>query len=90
MFKLRSTTTSIDKLEKFAIKYKSFNNHVGGHQVVFEACFQNTNEGQMVSYLSDEVSYRLWLQGPLNHLGVKRRTSYITAILHKILEFLHV
>jgi hypothetical protein len=38
---------------------------VGGHQAVFEGCFQNTNEGQMVSRLSDEVCHRLWLQGPL-------------------------
>jgi hypothetical protein len=33
----------------------------GGHQVVFEGCFQNTNESQIVSHLSDEVGYRLWL-----------------------------
>jgi hypothetical protein len=42
---------------------------VGGHQVVFEGCFQNTNEGHMVSRLSDEIGHRLWLQDPLNHLG---------------------
>jgi hypothetical protein len=63
---------------------------IGGHQVVFEGCFQNTNEGQMVSRLSDEVSHRFWLQGPLNHLGGERRISYIAIILRKILEFLHV
>jgi hypothetical protein len=62
----------------------------GGHQVVFEGCFQNTNEGQMVSRLSNDVGHRLWLQGPLNHLGDERRTSYIIAILGKILEFLHI
>jgi hypothetical protein len=28
---------------------------IGGHQVIFEGCFQNTNEGQMVSRLSNEV-----------------------------------
>jgi hypothetical protein len=42
---------------------------IRGHQVVFEGCFQNTNEGQMVSRLSNEVGHHLWLQGPLNHLG---------------------
>jgi hypothetical protein len=50
-------------------------------------CFQNTNEGQMVSRLSDEVGHRFWLQGPLSYLGDEWRASYITAILRKILEF---
>jgi hypothetical protein len=63
---------------------------IGGHQVVFKRCFQNTNEGQMVSHLSDDVGHHLWLRGPLNHLGGKRRASYITVILRKILEFLYV
>jgi hypothetical protein len=63
---------------------------IGGHQVVFEGCFQNTNEGQMVSRLSDEINHRLWLQGPHNHLGGEWRVSYIVAIFCKILEFLHV
>jgi hypothetical protein len=59
------------------------------HQMVFEGYFQNINEGQMVSHLSDEIGYRLWLQGPLKHLGGKRRVSYITVVLCKILEFLY-
>jgi hypothetical protein len=63
---------------------------IGGHQVVFEECFQNTNEGQMVSHLFDKIGHRLWLQGPLNHLGNERRANYIGAILRKILDFLHV
>ena len=63
---------------------------IGGHQVVYERCFQNTNEGQMVSRLSDDVGHRLWLQGSLNYLGGERRASYITVIHCKILEFLHV
>jgi hypothetical protein len=58
--------------------------------MVFEGCFQNTNKGQMVSRLFDEVDYRLWLQDPLNHLGSERRASYIAAIIYKILEFLYV
>ena len=63
---------------------------IGGHQVVFEGCFQNTNEGQIVSCLFDEVGHCLWLQDPFNYLGSKWQTSYIVAILCKILEFLHV
>jgi hypothetical protein len=42
---------------------------VEGHQIVFEGCFQNTNEGHMVSRLSDKIGHWFWLQGPLNHLG---------------------
>jgi hypothetical protein len=42
---------------------------VGGHQVVFEGYFENTNVGHMVTRLSDDIGHRLWLQGPLNHLG---------------------
>jgi hypothetical protein len=41
---------------------------IEGYQMVFEGCFQNTNEGQIVSRLFNEVGHRLWLQGPLNHL----------------------
>jgi hypothetical protein len=63
---------------------------IKGHQVVFEDCFQNTNESQMVSHLSDEVGHRLWLQGPLNYLSGKRLVNYIAAVLCQILEFLYV
>jgi hypothetical protein len=34
---------------------------IRGHQVVFEGCFQNTNESQMVRRLSDEVGHCLQL-----------------------------
>ena len=61
-----------------------------GHQVVFEGCFKNSNKGQMMSHLSNEISHCLWLQGPLNHLSGEQRTSYITTMFHKILEFLYV
>jgi hypothetical protein len=60
------------------------------YQVVFEGCFQNTNEGQMISHLSIEIGHYLWLQGPLNHLGGEQRANYIVAIFRKFLEFLHV
>jgi hypothetical protein len=46
---------------------------IGGHQVVFEGCFENTNEDQMVSRSSNEIDHRLWLQSPRNHLGRKKR-----------------
>jgi hypothetical protein len=34
---------------------------IGGHQVVFEGCFQNINKGQMVNRLSNDVGHHLWL-----------------------------
>ena len=63
---------------------------IGGHQVVFEGCFENTNRIQMVIRLSDDIGHRLYLQGPLTHLDHKRRATYIVAILRQILDFLHV
>jgi hypothetical protein len=63
---------------------------VEGHQVVFEGCFENTNVGHMVTRLSDDIGYRLWLQGPLNHLGGEQRANYIADVFRRILEFLHV
>jgi hypothetical protein len=63
---------------------------VGGHQVVFEGCFENTNEGHMVTCFSDDIGHRLWLQGPLNYLGGERRASYNAEVFRCILEFLHV
>jgi hypothetical protein len=60
------------------------------HQVVFEGCFENTNVGHMVTRLSDDIDYRLWLHGRLNHLGGERRANYITEVFRRILEFLHV
>jgi hypothetical protein len=44
----------------------------------------------MVSRLPDEVEHRLWLQGPFNYLGSKRRVSYFVAIFRKILGFLYI
>ena len=42
---------------------------IGGHQVVFEGCFKNTNGVQMVTCLFDDIGHCLYLQGPLTHLG---------------------
>ena len=63
---------------------------IGGHQVVFEGSFENNNEVQTVTRLSDDIGHRLYLLGPLNHLGSKRRASYIATVLRQILEFLYV
>ena len=63
---------------------------IDGHQVVFEGSFENINEVQTVTRLSDDIGHRLYLQGPLNHLGSERRASYIVSVLRQILEFLHV
>jgi hypothetical protein len=60
------------------------------HQVVFEGCYENTNVGHMVICLPDDISHRLWFQGPLNNLGDKRKANYIAKVLRRILEFLHV
>ena len=58
--------------------------------MVFEGNFENNNEIQMVTLLSDDIVHRFYLQGPLNQLGSKQRSSYIASVLHQILEFLHV
>jgi hypothetical protein len=63
---------------------------VEGHQVVFEGCFENTNAGDMVTRLYDDIGHRLWLQSPLNHLGGERKANYIAEVLRRILEFFHV
>ena len=42
---------------------------IGGHQVVFEECFKNTNEGQLVSRFSNEIGHCFWFQDPLNYLN---------------------
>jgi hypothetical protein len=58
--------------------------------MVFEGCFKNTNEGQMESRFSNEVGHRFWLQDSFNHLNKEWKASYIAAVLHQILEFLHI
>ena len=35
---------------------------IQSHQVIIEGCFENSNEGQMVSYIFNKVSNHLWLQ----------------------------
>jgi hypothetical protein len=60
---------------------------VRGHQVVFEECIKNTNAGHMPTRVSDDIGHRLWLQGPLNHLGGERRANYIIGVLVAFLSF---
>ncbi|KAG0577128.1 hypothetical protein KC19_5G133000 [Ceratodon purpureus] len=62
----------------------------GNYQMVFEGCFENNNEGQMVSSISSEVGHRFWLQGQLNLLTRERRASFIAVVILRILEFLSV
>ena len=54
---------------------------IGGHQVVFEGCFENTNRVQTVTRLSDDIGHRLYLQGPLIHLGSEWRATFIVVVL---------
>ena len=58
--------------------------------MVFEGCFENTNGIQMMTHPYDNIDHRLYLQGPLTHLGSKRRATYIVAVIRQILDFLHV
>ena len=63
---------------------------IDGHQVIFEGGFENNNEVQMVTRLSDDIGHHFYLQGTLNHLDSNWRASYIASIFRQILKFLHV
>ena len=63
---------------------------IDGHQVVFERNFENNNEVQTMTWLSDDIRHCFYLQGPLNYLGRERRASYIVSMLCQILKFLHI
>ena len=62
----------------------------GSYQMIFEGCFENNVEEQMLSRISGDGGHRLWLQGPFNLLTRERRANYVAAILLRILEFLSV
>ena len=62
----------------------------GSYQMVFEGCFENNAEEQMVSCISSDGGHRLWLQGPFNLFTKEQRANYIAEILLHILEFLSV
>ena len=63
---------------------------IDGHQVVFEGSFENNNEVQTVTRLSDDIRHCLYLQSLLNYLDSERSASYIALVFRQILEFLHV
>ena len=60
------------------------------YQMMFEGCFENNTEEQMVSHIYDDDGYHFWLQGPLNLLTKEQRADYIATILLRILKFLSV
>ena len=62
----------------------------GSYQIVFEGCFENNAEEQMVSRISGDEGHRFWLLGPFNLLSREQRANYVVAILLRILEFLSV
>ena len=62
----------------------------GSYQMIFEGCFENNAEEQMVSCISGDGGHRLWLQRPFNLLTRERRANYVAAIFLRILEFLSV
>ena len=59
----------------------------GSYQMVFEGCFENNADEQMVSRISGDGGHRLWLQGPFNLLTREQRANYVATILLCILEF---
>ena len=62
----------------------------GSYQMIFEGCFENNAEEQIVSRISGDGGHRLWLQGPFNLLIRERRINYVAVIFLRILEFLSV
>ena len=58
--------------------------------MIFEGCFENNAEEQMVSRISGDGGHRLWFQGPFNLLTREQRANYVAVILLRILEFLSV
>ena len=60
---------------------------IDGHQMIFEKCFENINEVQMVVQFSNDIGHWLYLQDPLNHVGGKQKASYIASMLCQILGF---
>ena len=57
------------------------------YQMVFEKCFKNNIEEQMISRISGDEWHCLWLQGSFNLLIRKQRANYIAVIFLCILKF---
>ena len=62
----------------------------GSYQMVFEGCFENNAEEQMVSCIFDNGRHRFWLQAPFNLLTRDQKANYVATIFLHILEFLSV
>ena len=45
--------------------------------MIFEGCFENNAEEQMVNRISGDEGHRLWLQGLFNLLTRERRANYV-------------
>ena len=45
--------------------------------MVFERCFENNAEEQIVSCISNDEDYRFWLQGSFNLLTRERRANML-------------
>ena len=60
------------------------------YEMMFEGCFENKAEKQMVTRISTNEDHCFWLQGPLNLFTRERRANYNATILLCILEFLNV
>ena len=58
--------------------------------MIFEGCFENNVEEQMLSHISGNGVHCVWLQRPFNLLTREQKTNYIVAILLRILDFLSV
>ena len=58
--------------------------------MVFERCYENNAEEQMMNCISGDGDHCFWLQGPFNLLTRERRANYVTTIFLCILEFLSV
>ena len=54
---------------------------IDDYQVVFKENFENNNEVQTATQLSDNIEHYLYLQGSLNHLDNEWRASYIALVL---------
>ena len=59
----------------------------GSYQMVFEGCFENNAEEQMMSRISGDGGHRLWLQGPFNLLTRERRPTTLLQYFYVFWSF---
>ena len=60
----------------------------GSYQMVFEGCFENNAEEQMVSRISNDGGHCLRLQGSLNLLIRERRANCNTSTYFRVFEYI--